>query len=141
MKRTYDPRPLCDACFCLFVPTLTNPPCVPAPVCLWCECDHSAPAMRQHLREAAVEMCAPHHTNTHTHSEKQMLFQLRGSCLDFDFSRMLLLLLNLSVLSPCSLIQNVVNARLDRGEEFLLKHFNSHRLHLLPYRSCLYCHC
>lgn len=36
------------------------------------------PSMRQHLREAAMEMCAPPqhkhlHTHTHTHSDKQML--------------------------------------------------------------------
>lgn len=37
------------------------------------------PSMRQHLREAAMEMCArPQHTNTHTQTNKHCAFSALG---------------------------------------------------------------
>lgn len=70
-------------CMCVYVPLA----CMTTPL----------PSMRQHLREAAMEMCArPQHTSTHTHThtlrQTNTVRSLRWAPrLDFAFSLQLLL--------------------------------------------------
>lgn len=112
-------------CYSCFVPTLTKYTCGPVPVpvfvcvyvCVELVCMTAPlPSVMQHLRESAMEMCAPpQHTNTHTQLRQTNVFSALGPsfglCL-FSASRLSFALFAVCCLSLCPTIQSVVNVTL-----------------------------